>query len=127
MPRQVNDAAFAVGSVRFTCADVLMNAQRLFGDKDLQLVEFLKEGLLELSNEACAASAAKVESAHDDDLIEIEPCVTLPDSLQREIPLLKSQTAKLGQQTALRRFEGLVRDGPAIVVGQREIKIVAPG
>ena len=64
-----------------------MNPQRLFGDEDLELLEFPEQGLFELSDEAGAPLTAEVQDGEDDDLIEVEWSRALPDSLQREIAL----------------------------------------
>src|SRR2546428_319929 len=85
-----------------------MNTQRLFGDEDLQLIEFTQQRLFELSDESRAALTAKIQSGHDDDLIEIEPSTALPDSLQWEFPLLSGQTAKPGQQAVLHALKEFI-------------------
>ena len=60
-----------------------VNTQRLFSDQDLQLIEFPQKHLFELSDESRAALSAKIQGGHDDDLIEIEQSITLPNSLLR--------------------------------------------
>ena len=93
-----------------------VNTQRLFGDEDLQLIEFPQKRLFELSDESRAPLTAKIQGGHDDDLIEIEPSTTLPNSLQREFPLLSGQTAKAGQQPVLHRLKEFIGDRPAVVI-----------
>ena len=101
-----------------------MNAKRLFGNEDLQLVEFAKKIQLELGNESGAAARAEVENADNDDEIEIKPAAALPDSLKREVALQRSQTMEPIQQAALQAAKSIVGDRPPLIVSQRQIKIV---
>ena len=68
---------------------------------------------MSLSDESRAPLSAKIQGGHDNDLIEIEPSITLPNSLQREFPLLSGQTAKPGQQPVLHRLKEFIGDQPA--------------
>ncbi len=83
----------------------LVNAQRLFGNQDLQLIEFAQKGLLELGDETGASLTPKVQDGHDNDLIEVEPGAALPDPLQREFALMGGQTTESSQQPALDALE----------------------
>src|SRR5437660_260723 len=101
-----------------------MNPQRLFGDEDLQLLEFPEQGLFELSDEAGAPLTAEVQDGEDDDLIEVESSRALPDSLQREVALLRGQTAEPVQEAAMHSLEEFISERPALVICQRQVQIV---
>src|SRR5947209_5132162 len=98
-----------------------MNAQRRFGDQNLQLVEFAQKVLLELPDKTGAATRAKVKSRQHDDLIQEKLCSSLPETLERKAALLRSQAAEALDQAALDRLKLLILNGASVVVGQREI------
>src|SRR5262249_56543505 len=75
----------------------LMNLQRLFSDEDLELPELSEQGLFQLGDEAGAPPRAEVQGGDHDDLIEVDPGTALPDAAQRELALLRSQTAEPGE------------------------------
>jgi hypothetical protein len=105
----------------------LVNPQRLFRDQDFELLEFAQEGLLEVGDEPRASSLAKVEHGHDDDLIEIDARVTLPDATQRELALLARQAAEVGQQASLDSFKHGPGKRAAGIVRQRQVEVIPPG
>ncbi len=94
-----------------------MNAQRLFRNEDLQLIEVPQKGLLELSNKLRTPLTAKIQGGHDDDLIEIEAALSLPNAAERKMALLRGQPAEPGQEVAFDGIEKFVGKEPALIVG----------
>ena len=66
-----------------------MNPQRLLRDENLELIEFPKEGLFELSDQSAAPLTAEVQHGQDDDLIEVQAGLALPDATEGEVALVR--------------------------------------
>jgi hypothetical protein len=101
-----------------------MNAERLFGNKDFQLLERAKEVSFQLGKETRAALTAEVQNGQDDDTVKVDTILIVPDTAQRRVPLLGSQVAELSHEASLDGIEKLPGKGPALVIGQGQIKIV---
>jgi hypothetical protein len=82
------------------------------------LLEFPQEGLFELRDETGASLTAEVQDGHDDDLIEEEAALSLPDATQGKVALSRGQTGETRQQAPFDGIEDLVGNGPTRVVGQ---------
>jgi hypothetical protein len=98
----------------------LMDAKRLLGNQDLELIKLPQEVLLELTNEPGTSRAAEVEDGHDDDLIKIEARPALPDSTQGESSMVRGESPKAAtrrRSTLSNTFEGNGR--PALFVRGR--------
>src|SRR5207249_4743657 len=72
----------------------LMNPQRLFRDENLKLIELSQQYSFQFGDESDASLAPEVEHRHDDDLVEKELGISLPDASQGEFALLNSEAAK---------------------------------
>ena len=96
----------------------------MLGNEDFQLIELAKKVLFQLDNETRAAPTAEVQHGHDDNPIKVEAAAALPDSLQREIALQRGSAVEPLQQPKLQALEHIIRDRPAGVVAQRQIKVV---
>src|ERR1700752_3593653 len=104
-----------------------MNLQRLFGNEDLQLLEFPEQGLFELSNEAAAPLAVEVQYGYHDHLIEVQATFALPDATEREVALLGGQAAEPSHEAPLDGVKQLAGKRLAVVVGEGEIEVVTAG
>jgi hypothetical protein len=104
-----------------------VNAQGLFCDENFQLVEFPQKRVFKRGDESGASLTAEVQNGHDDNEIEVEAGVALPDALQGELPLLRSQTTEPREQALLHGVEEFIGERPAVVIRQRQIPIVTAG
>ena len=86
------------------------------------MIEFPKEGLFELSDESAAPLTAEVQHGQDDDLIEVQAGLALPDDTEGEVSLLRSQVAEPRQQTPFHGIEKIIGKELTLVVGPGEIK-----
>jgi hypothetical protein len=93
-----------------------MDAQGLFGDKNLQLIEVSQKILLELCKEPCAALTAEIKYRHDDHLIEIKPRLALPNTPEREFALLRRQAAEPSHQPSFYGIEYRVGNWTAGII-----------
>jgi hypothetical protein len=64
---------------------------------------------------------AEVQHGQDDDLIEVQAGLALPDATGGEVALARGQTAEPRQQTPFHGIEKLVGKGLTLVVGPGEI------
>jgi hypothetical protein len=71
----------------------------------------LKKRPLQPGHKPSAALTTKVQDGHDDDFINIEPCLSLPDSLQRELAPLGREPTEVLNQSLLKRDESPLGNG----------------
>src|SRR5882672_4508505 len=69
----------------------------------------------------------EVQNRHDDDLVEVQPCLSLPNTFQGEVPLMGGQAAKSGQKLPLHDVEFLFGNRLASIVGQRQVEVIPSG
>jgi hypothetical protein len=65
----------------------------------------LKQLLFEALDESGTSSAVEVESGHDDDLIQVETRVTLPNTARGKLSLVGSEAAEPDQEPSFEFVE----------------------
>jgi len=105
-------------------AVALMHDHRLLDNEDFQLLEFAKEVSFEFGDESTAALPAEIEGGQNDDLVEINARLTLPNPSQREFTLLCRQASEMVHESPLDRVKRRVCKETPGFIGEREVDIV---
>jgi len=95
-----------------------VDAQRLLGNENLQLIKVAQQVLFELSYKSRTPISAEIQNGHDNYLIEINAGFSLPDTAEREVALLRGQATEPSHKPPLDAIENRVSNGSAGIIAQ---------